>query len=235
MQGLDQGAQHQCLTRAAKFLTRVTCTHHLRLQLATSSHSPEPKLPLCALAASFPIGSSCSERCHRSQAHTTPAATLVMLLSTPAAFLESVSQGLKLQVWGKFSCTPGKQSCDVAGWSTSKREGPFSLLLPFVRTFPKEPQGEVQAAVGSWRILQDQSVTSCFMLLMGTGSSVAPKSTTEGSMVSSFTCTAMTSKRQRGKNKYIKSTHAASLYLQHPRTSSVHANTQNAPGFQPTS
>lgn len=46
-------------------------------------------------------------------------------------------------------------------------------------------------------------MTSCFMLLTGMGSSVASNSTTEGSMVSSFTCTAMTSKRQkeRGKNK----------------------------------
>lgn len=60
-----------------------------------------------------------------------------------------------------------------------------------------ESQGEAQAAVGSWEIAQDQSVTSCFMLLTGTGSSVAPNSATEGSMVSSFTRTAMTSKRQK--------------------------------------
>lgn len=96
---------------------------------------------------------------------------------------------------------PGKQNYDVAGWSASKREGPFSLLLPFARTFPKEPQGEAQAAVGSWETLQDQSVTSCFMLLTGMGSSVASYSPTEGSMVSSFTCTAMTSKRWKERGK----------------------------------
>lgn len=68
----------------------------------------------------------------------------------PAAFLERVSQGLKLQVWGKLSCTPGKQSYDITGWFASKREGPVSLPLPFARTFPKEPQVEAQSAVGSW-------------------------------------------------------------------------------------
>lgn len=46
-------------------------------------------------------------------------------------------------------------------------------------------------------MLQDQSVSSCFMLLIGTGSSVVSNSASKGSMVSSFTCTAMTSKGKR--------------------------------------
>jgi len=87
--------------RAADFLMRVTSAHHLRLQLATSSHGQEPKLPCRALAASLPLGSPCPERCHQSQAHTAPAATLVMLLSMPAAFLESFP-GLKITNLGEI-------------------------------------------------------------------------------------------------------------------------------------
>lgn len=64
-----------------------------------------------------------------------------------ACSLSAVSQGLILQVWGKFSCTAGKQSYDAAEWSALKKEGPFGPLLAFARTFPKEPQDE--AAVGS--------------------------------------------------------------------------------------
>lgn len=55
-------------------------------------------------------------------------------------------------------------------------------------------------------MLQDQSVSSCFMLLIGTGSSVVSNSASKGSMVSSFTCTAMTSKGKReGGNQYRES------------------------------
>lgn len=88
----------------------------------------------------------------------------------------------------------------MQGGLPQREKAPLSLLLPTDRTFPKGPQMKC----GNRRMLRDQSVSSCFMLLIGTGSSVVSNSASEGSMVSSFTCTAMTSKGQKKKrgNKY---------------------------------
>lgn len=117
-----------------------------------------------------------------------------MLLSMPEVFL-LFPRAYYYKSGGNFLAHQASRVNGAAGSSALKKEGPFGPLFPFTRIFPKEPQGE--AAVGSWRMLQDQSVSSCFMLLTGTGSSGSPNSASEGSMVSSFTRTAMTSKRQR--------------------------------------
>lgn len=49
----------------------ATCTHHLGLQVTSSSHGQEPRLPLRALAASFPSGAS-AQRGASGAGHTQP-------------------------------------------------------------------------------------------------------------------------------------------------------------------